>query len=729
MEDPLNNCNAASRAAMTALSADRPCNDPKDDLFGHAPFARHLAKSIRCHRGGDGLVIALHGLWGSGKTTILNYVCHYLEAEKTEDADPPVVVHFNPWWFSGREDLAQTFLRQLQAALPAKNAKFKRLGELLDKYGESLGGFVGAAVDATGMTGGYAKDAGKTVGRMLQRKPKDVPALKAQIADELREAKVRILVIIDDIDRLDHDEVRQLFTVIKALADFPFVTYLLAFDRKAAVQAIERDSGLPGARYLEKIIQVPFEIPLIDRTTLRDVVLRRLDEEVLNCVPDDAVDQGHGAAVLVGGIERLVCVPRDVIRLVNTLSVTFPAVAGEVNPVDFIAIEMLRVFLPELYDTIRLNEEKFTGSRAASGATSVENEFHERWASELPEPLRDGMREMMGRLFPKIAAVSHSGGPPSQWRRDLRICHPELFHMYFRLSLLPGAVSHGEVMALIAAIATPENFKGILLRAKEETALGGISKSRALIKRVGDHVASDITEGDVPRLIAQVLDIGDELIGPELAHRVLLSEGEERMSDEVLMRDLVCRSLKRMKMEDRPGVLFQAIEHGHALVIQECVLHELDPATTSGAGGEALIGTDDLERLKKLWCGRVQALSVQRAFLMRPRLLGTLASWRLWGDASAPRRWCEAVASTDEGLLALLMQFLRHDLALEDRVRPYPRLNSRSLEPYLDTRLCFDRLLPLRDRGAIPSEFQPAANQFIREYELLAQGKNPDVPR
>ena len=283
------------------------------------------------------------------------------------------------------------------------------------------------------------------------------------------------------------------------------------------------------------------------------------------------------------------------------------------------------------------------------------------------------------------------------------------------------------LIAAIAAIAAPEHFKDILLRAKKETAIGGISKSRALIKRVGDHVASDITEGDVPRLIAQVLDIGDELIGPELAHRVLLS-GEERMSDEVLMRDLVCRSLKRMKMEDRPGVLFQAIEHGHALVIQECVLHELDPATTSGAGGEALIGTDDLERLKKLWCGRVQALSVQRAFLMRPRLLGTLASWRLWGDASAPRRWCEAVASTDEGLLALLMQFLRHDLALEDRVRPYPRLNSRSLEPYLDTRLCFDRLLPLRDRGAIPSEFQPAANQFIREYELLAQGKNPDVP-
>lgn len=721
MGDLSNGRDIESDVAMTALSADRPCTDPKDDLFGHAPFARHLAKSIRCHRGGDGLVIALHGPWGSGKTTILNYVCHHLEAEKTEDADPPVVVHFNPWWFSGREDLAQTFLRQLQAALPAKNAKLKRVGDLLGEYGEDLGG----AVDLSGVTGRFGRMAGRIVGRAFKRRPRDVPALKARIAEELREAKVRILVIIDDIDRLDHDEVRQLFTVIKALADFPFVTYLLAFDRKAAVQAIERDSGLPGARYLEKIIQVPFEIPLIDRTTLRDVVLRRLDERVLNCVPEDAVDPGHGAAVLVGGIERLVCVPRDVVRLVNTLSVTFPAVAGEVNPVDFIAIEMLRVFLPELYDTIRLNEEKFTGSRAESGAaTSVESGFHERWASELPEPLRDGMREMMGRLFPKIAAVSHSGGPPSEWRRDLRICHPDLFHIYFRLSLLPGAVSHGEVMKLIAAIAVPENFKDILLRAKAEIAIGGISKSRALIDRLRDHVISNIAEADVPSFIAQLLDIGDELIGPEPIHQRFYALDEE------LMSDLVCRSLKPLAAEERIGVLFRAIESGHALVIQECVLHELDPATTSGAGGEALIGANDLERLKKLWCGRVQALSAQRVFLTRPRLPGTLASWGQWGDAAAPRRWCEAAASTDAGLLELLKQLLQQNVVFGGNgpARQRPRLNPKSLEPYLDTRLCFERLLQLRDRGAIPPELQPAADQFIHEHELLAQGKNPDAP-
>ena len=714
MGEPPNGRDTVTDVAMTALSADRPCTDPKDDLFGHAPFARHLAKSIRCHRGGEGLVIALHGPWGSGKTTILNYVCHYLEADKPADADAPVVVHFNPWWFSGREDLAHAFLQQFQAALPAKNAKFKRLGELLDKYGESLGGFVGAAVDATGMTGGQAAGAGKALGRMLQRKPKDVPALKDRIADELREAKVRILVIIDDIDRLDHDEVRQLFTVVKALADFPLVTYLLAFDREAAVQAIEQDSGLPGAG------------------SLRNPAHR--SHHASQCGAPALGRRGaelHTGRLLRFGPRRNGSFRRDratglrATRRRPSHEHTLGHLSGRgrwVNPVDFIAVEMIRVFLPRLYDTIRLNEEKFTGSRAASGATSVEDEFHKRWAGELPEPLRDGMREMIGRLFPKIAAVSHSGGLPSEWRRDLRICHPDLFHIYFRLSLLPGAVSHKEVMALIAAIETPENFKDILLRAKEQTAIGGISKSRALVERLTEHVDTTIAEADISRLVAQLLDIGDELIGPEPIHKLFYARDEE------LMSELVRRSLKRLTAEERIDVLFRAIESGHALVIQECVLHELDPATTSS--GEAFIGADDLERLKMLWCGRVQAQSAQRAFLMRPRLLGTLASWRLWGDASAPRRWCEEVAATDEGLLELLKQLLQQNVVFGGNrpVRQRLRLNPKWLEPFLDTRLCFDRLLQLRDRGAIPSEFQAAANQFIREYELLAQGKNPDAP-
>ena len=114
---------------MIPLSNDRPLSDPKEDLFGHAPFSRNLAEAIRRQKGADGIVLALYGPWGSGKSTVLSYVLHYLE--HAPEAERPIVVTFNPWWFSGQENLARAFLGQLQAVLPEKYRRFKELGKKL----------------------------------------------------------------------------------------------------------------------------------------------------------------------------------------------------------------------------------------------------------------------------------------------------------------------------------------------------------------------------------------------------------------------------------------------------------------------------------------------------------------------------------------------------------------------------------------------------------------------
>ena len=98
---------------MTALSADRPSSNPQDDLFGHAPFAESLATSI-CHfPGNEGLVLALYGPWGSGKSTVLSYVRHFLE--QRPEAEQPAIVTFNPWWFSDQ------FLKDFEMLKAEKN--------------------------------------------------------------------------------------------------------------------------------------------------------------------------------------------------------------------------------------------------------------------------------------------------------------------------------------------------------------------------------------------------------------------------------------------------------------------------------------------------------------------------------------------------------------------------------------------------------------------------------
>lgn len=147
------------------LSADRPSTDPAQDLFGHAPFARTLAKAIRGFRGSDGIVLALYGPWGSGKSSVLAYIQH--ELENGSDEDRPVVVPFNPWWFSGQEHLAKAFLGQMQAVLPEKYEKFRAFGDKLAEFSEALGGVgdVVGTVTGQGWLGGLIRGGAKLAGR------------------------------------------------------------------------------------------------------------------------------------------------------------------------------------------------------------------------------------------------------------------------------------------------------------------------------------------------------------------------------------------------------------------------------------------------------------------------------------------------------------------------------------------------------------------------------------
>jgi predicted KAP-like P-loop ATPase len=98
------------------LLYDTPLLDPDEDRLGRKEFARFLAQAILKMNADEGFVFALNGPWGAGKTTVINFVLHFIEkADKSETH--PVVVRFNPWWFSGREQLLHQFFSQLRAAL------------------------------------------------------------------------------------------------------------------------------------------------------------------------------------------------------------------------------------------------------------------------------------------------------------------------------------------------------------------------------------------------------------------------------------------------------------------------------------------------------------------------------------------------------------------------------------------------------------------------------------
>ncbi|ALN55739.1 KAP family P-loop domain protein [Lysobacter enzymogenes] len=715
-------------AEVTALSPDRPSTDPAQDLFGHAPFARTLADAIRSYREADGIVLALYGPWGAGKSTVLAYVQHELEAGPEEGR--PVVAAFNPWWFSGQEHLAKAFLGQLQAVLPVKHKGFKKVGKLLGDFSSALGGAAEFAGKAIGISfvGKFVEAGFKLIG-----KPKDVPGLKRELSDLLLKEKKRVLVVIDDIDRLAPDEVRQLFTVIKALADFPYVTYLLAFDRDVAASAISAQTGLPGTRYLEKIVQVPFELPRSDRTALSHALVNRLNS-IMRDVPEGRFDNIHWNNIFHSGLQQLILVPRDVIRLTNSLSVTYPAVSGEVNPVDFIAIEALRVFLPEVYDAIRTAPDEFVG-QAIDGYNTAETRqraraFHDTWLRGVPESVRESTKDMMERLFPRLESVwgglSYGGDFVGAWRRNLRICAPEVFPTYFRLSLAQGAVSRADVDLLLMQMRDSDHFARQLEAAFLIKNAGGVSKVPELLDRLMDHVANDIPGDAAESVVEALFKVGDKLLSDKDRYESMFGFGNETRVARV-----VYHLLKVITLERRVPVLERAISVGGALRCGQSLIESLEEEAQKRerSNGESLVSLQDIQALKQSWCERVSELAGDPHFIDRPAIAWIVRGWREWGKSADAIAWWHAAAVDDIGLLKLIAAQASHsrtqsgsDLAW----RAHLRVNPRGFEPYADIDALAERLRELLGKGDVSEEHAVAVNAYISAWARIRSGEEPD---
>lgn len=208
-----------AQTEVNDLSQDTPLIKPEEDRLGYASFAKHLADSICKMDFPEGFAIAVYGSWNSGKSTLLNFVVHYLK-QKPED-EQPIIVPFNPWLFSGHQDITRRFFDQLQDVLSAVTAVPKGLRERIADVAKAI-----AEIPLP-----YAQ-AGKAVASLVDDKQKEAPELKEDVEDTLTQQHRRIVITIDDIDRLCAEDIQQLFRLLKAIPNFTNVVYLLVCDKK-----------------------------------------------------------------------------------------------------------------------------------------------------------------------------------------------------------------------------------------------------------------------------------------------------------------------------------------------------------------------------------------------------------------------------------------------------------------------------------------------------------------
>lgn len=498
------------------LSSDASLYNPKDDRLGYASFAKHLASAISKATPMDGLVIAIYGSWGYGKSTLLNFTEYYLQNGPEEDK--PLVIRFNPWWFSGREDLIKHFFEQLQAGLSNSQCLINRFKEVSDSIAKYMDALAEAPLPHSWLV--------KFLARCLRTfaKPKDLTRLKKAVTDALKKRGGKILMIIDDLDRLTKEEIREIVSLVKAVADFPNVIYLLAFDKTIVAKALN-GLHLGGESYLEKIVQLPLELPLPDSLGLEKLFLEMIDA-ICEIPANESFDTERWGNIYSKWIKHFLLSPRDVIRLTNVLRFSYPPVKGEVNPIDFISIETLRVFLPAIYDTIRKNPDSFIGTVDELGAFGPKpnaiRPFHDSWLNSL-EGKKDLVKGLMCDLFPILETVwenrNHRDSEVIQWRKSWRICSPDYFPVYFRSSIPEGGMSNLEMKSILALSTDSKVFADKLSELAKQKRPDGATRAAAFLDRLEDyvddlnkHIGKEIPRNAESSIVKALLKVGDELL-------------------------------------------------------------------------------------------------------------------------------------------------------------------------------------------------------------------------
>jgi len=646
----------------TTLGSDVPAKLPSEDAYGFWNFARRIARAVRTTPSPQGLVISIQGEWGSGKTSILNFIKHDLKF--TEGGANPIVIDFNPWWFDDRNHLAKQFLSQFQTKLPHENKALRAIGDAMAQYSDAIAKTVAVST-------GHAwidKPLGWLL-RLLKTKPQDLPKLKEEISKKLDAYGQRFVFIVDDVDRLTPSEMREVFKVIKALADFPNVVYLLSFDRAVVANALSKALDIDGDAYLEKIVQAPFSLPTVDRLLLRKKLIADL-QIIFAALPRVKFDAKYWWNVYHDGLDAFVQRPRDVVRIINALAVTFPAIAGEANPVDHIAIEFLRIFEPTVYAVIRDSRAQFVGAPAGrhTPEANATTAFHDEWVARVDVEHRETCKRLVSRLFPKVGAcwggMGYGGEWNQTWRSQLRICSDEIFDVFFQFGVSVDVLSQAELDSLLELTADFDVLKATLAKSSQVVRADGHSKARDFVDRLSERNLQ-LSQKAALRLLEAVLDLGDKLLNTRENQG-----GFMPMPNDWRLIFLIDRLLEAVPANEHQEVITRLLRTGKAIglavstVSYAAHLAENSEATTP----LGQLSADALASLKTMMADRLQACAADD-LLRLDNFLAVVSNWEDWAT-NAPVREKFASSLTPEILPSLLERFLTAGTrqSVDDRV-------------------------------------------------------------
>lgn len=355
---------------------------------------------------------------------------------------PPLIVHFNPAFHATRRQLLEQFFRKLSMVLKQDRATaWHHIGTLFDAYAALLSplSLLLPTLGRLPLLQRLLRDSAHALDKFAALADEDLHVLRPRLEAALRAEHRRVIIVMDDLDRLDRAEIRQLFQLLTRSGNLPNLTYLLVFDpqpvRRSLIRAAAEEDKDPLQAYVHYAVQVPpldaHELTEALRETLRHVYDYSMPEPLRGGVADEVDDAGRERR-LFAVIRSLFIDLHDVTNFGDTLCFAAGMLCrDEVRQIDFIAVTALRVFEPALHAAVREHKALFVSAADPQPLAPLSMERLDRVLGLASRLDRQRTATLLATLFPRVSSLLPHWPHGERPCCPRQVCDPRAFDACF----------------------------------------------------------------------------------------------------------------------------------------------------------------------------------------------------------------------------------------------------------------------------------------------------------